>query len=346
MAFLSLVKNNYFLSYVQILMYSQFFFYFFYFFSFLQEEKAKIITDLKLVADKVLVFVILLAFVELFLSDFFREFMALKHFDRGIGRFYLVSFFGSGPSLANFTAIYLFLWHYYYYGLENKITRKAKALLVMSVIICILSFSRKEVFLTFLFLIFFPYPGRSKIYLWIRRAITFSTVLLGLFVYYQVFFSTANKVALSSKYVRWKIVDYSYTILSDNFPFGTGVGTFGSKMSLELDHIYRKYNVGPEMLGYKSTGRRGPIYDAFLFTFTTEIGIGILLFVCFFYLIYRCKPNIPNAFNTYIKRYIVFYVLLISFFTPVLVNSFGFMVAGLLGAMCGNINLLRSTKNA
>jgi len=342
---LSFFKNNYLLSYFQIVLYSQFFFYFFYFYSFNQEEKMRMITALKKLFDALLIFIIILSFIELGFSDQFRSFMNVHSHNRGIGKFYLVSFFGSGPSLANFISLYVFIWHCYYYGFGNKVTSKAKTLMFFSVIICILSFSRKEVFLTLVFLIFFPYPAKTKVYTWVKRTVVLITVGTGLLIYYQAFFAKANAVASSSKYVRWQIVEYSKEILGDNLPFGTGAGTFGSQMSFKLNHIYEKYNVGPQMLGYKDLKKRGPIYDAFFFTFTTEIGIGILLFITFFFIIAKSNSLKKNNYLKFIKKYIIFYLFFISLFTPVLMNSFGFLIAIVLALLSMNINILKLKKN-
>src|SRR5699024_8540877 len=124
----------------------------------------------------------------------------------------------------------------------------------------------KEVLLMFLFIVFFPYPTKSTLKLWIKRFVFGFGAFLMLIIYYLTFFESANSKGFSGDYVRWKIANKAVEIYSDYAPFGTGAGTFGSKMSLTLDHIYKKYEIGQAMLGWEASNSRGPIYDSFMFT--------------------------------------------------------------------------------
>src|SRR5690606_23951944 len=97
--------------------------------------------------------------------------------------------------------------------------------------------------------------------------------------------------------------------------------------------IYEKYNVGQDMLGWKATNSRGPIYDAFLSTFIAEIGIGFLIIAFFFYKIFESKTVLRNYYSTFIRSFILVYLLSLSFFVPMLTNSFGYMIMILLASM-------------
>jgi hypothetical protein len=120
------------------------------------------------------------------------------------------------------------------------------------------------------------------------------------------------------------------------------VGTFGSRVSLINKSVYEKYDVGPEMLGYEVLNQtRGPIYDAFLFTFTTELGVGILIFLFFFFKLFEARVIDANKYKNYIKNFLIFYFLGLSLFQPILINSFGYLCAIFLAIILGKISLLR-----
>lgn len=342
MALNVVAKSIYPLGFLQIAIYSQWFFYFLYYHSLSEEAKIKTMADIKYILDILLIVMLFFGVFELFFYTEYRAFLDVKSFNRGLGGFYMVSIFGSGASLANFMSFYLMVWFYFHYGLGHSITRKDKVHLVIAFLFLVLSFSRKEVLFMFLFLMFFPFSYRSTLRKWFRKIILFVGVFTGLLIYYLVFFSEANQVAFGDKYIRWRIAGKSGEILMDNLPWGTGVGTFGSRVSLMVTDIYKKYDIGPEMLGYKSLGQlRGPIYDAFFFTFTTEMGIGILLFLFFFFKLFNARALNENKVKAYIKNFLILYVLGLSVFQPVLISSFGYLCAIFLGLSIHRIPLLK-----
>ena len=343
MLILAFLRDIYPLSFFQIAIYSQWFFYFLYFNNLTSKEKYEFIFDLKKLFDKVLILIIIISFFELIFYKQFRGFLGIPNLSRGIGGFYLTSFFGSGASFAHFISLYIFVWFYYYYGYTNEITKNAKLKIWLAFLVLILTFSRKEVLLVFLFFLFFPFQYKTQIIKWVRKVLVFGGIALGMLIYYFSFFSHANKVAFSDKYVRWMIAEKSHEILMDNFPWGSGAGTFGSRVSLMMkDVVYEKYDVGPQMLGYEVLGQtRGPIYDAFLFTFTAEIGIGILIYLFFFFKIFEAKTIERNSYKSYIKNYLVVYFFILSFLQPILMSSFGYLCAIFMGITIGNISLLK-----
>ena len=186
----------------------------------------------------------------------------------------------------------------------------------------VLSFSRKETLFIFIFILLFPYPSKSILRKWLKRLILSIAVFAGLLYYYLTFFESANRKGFDSGYVRWKIMAKSIEVYSDYFPLGTGAGTFGSRVSLMMPHLYEEYNVGQAMLGWEATNSRGPIYDAFLSTFITEIGIGFLLIMFFFYKLLESKTILKNNYSRFIKNFILIYLLSLSFFVPMLTNTF------------------------
>ena len=163
-------------------------------------------------------------------------------------------------------------------------------------------------------------------------------------IYYLTFFEHVNESVTGDKYVRWQIIEKGYEVYSDFFPFGSGPGTFGSKMSLSMPHIYEKYDVGQSILGWKRINSRGPIYDAFLFTLTTEIGIGILIILFFFFKLFRADAVIKNQYNTFCKNFLVIYVVFLSLVTPLLTISLGFLMMVLIACFINQPSLLKIKK--
>ena len=328
--------------YFQVLIYCQWFFFFLYFFGLDRDTKRKLILDLKYILDRILIFILFISLFEIPFYEKFRNLLGVTGQARGLGGFYLISFFGSGPSLANFMSYYILVWFYYHYGIKKRINRIDKILIASAFVIIILSFSRKEVLFVFLFLLFFPFSYRNRLVKWVRKTIVFMGILAGLLIYYFAFFSKANEVAFGDRYIRWRIAEKSYEILADNLPWGSGPGTFGSRASLMNTEVYEKYGVGQEMLGWKVLNQtRGPIYDAFLFTFTTEIGIGILIYLFFFFKLFEGRVLDETLVKAYIKNFLLLYFFGLSLFQPVLTSSFGYLCAILLGLAINRISLTK-----
>ena len=340
-SFLVIWRQIFPLGFFQIIIYSQFFFYFLYFHSLSEEVKHKTLISFKRIMSVFVIVIACLAFFEAYDHTTFRNFLGVHSVKRGINYFYLISFFGSGPSLSIFLFIYILIWHYIHYALKVTIKKLDIAMVVLAAILAILTFSRKEVLFIFLFLIFFPYPTRNQLNKWIKRGVFFFAVFLGLSVYYITFFGVANSTALNPDYVRWKIVSKSFEIYKDHFPLGSGPGTFGSRTSLMMDHIYQRYNIGQDLLGWEAINSRGPIYDAFLFSFITEIGIGIFIFLFFIYKLFEGKTILNSEYSRFTKNFLLFFTLSLSFFVPMFTNNFGFIIMAFLGLMISNISVFK-----
>jgi len=339
--FLVVWRQLYPLGFFQVIIYTQFFFFFLYFHSLNEETKKRTLISLKNIMT---IFVVISGFIAIYEAidhSSYRKLLGVHSVKRGINYFYLISFFGSGPSLAIFLFLYVLVWHYVHYALKVVIRRRDILILVLSVALAILTFSRKEVLFIFLFLIFFPYPTRNQLNKWFKRAIFFFSVFLGLSVYYLTFFESANSNLFDEKYVRWQIIEKASEISADYFPLGSGPGTFGSKTSLVMDHVYKAYDVGEAILGYKVLNNRGPIYDAFLFSFFTEIGIGILIFFFFIYKLFEAKTILNTEYSRFSKNFLIFFTIILSFFVPLFTNSFGYIIMALAGLLTANISIFK-----
>ena len=341
---LVIYRGVYPLGFFQVVIYSQFFFYFFYFMTLSAEAKNKTMLSFKRIMAVFVYVIAALAFFEAYDHTTFRTYMGVHSVKRGINYFYLISFFGSGPSLAIFISIFVAIWHYCHYALKQTIERKHIFNLVLAIILGVLSFSRKEVFFIFIFLVFFPYPSRNMLNKWLKRLIFFTGVFTGLVVYYIAFFGNANTVALNKDYIRWKIVRKSSEIYSDHFPWGSGPGTFGSRVSLWMTDIYDKYNVGQDMLGWKVINSKGPIYDAFLFTLFTEIGVGIFLLFFFMYKLFEARTITQNDASRFVKGYLLLFIIALGMFAPMFLNNFGFIIMIFFGLIIGHVSLFKFRK--
>lgn len=329
------------LSLLQVVIYSQFFFYFYFFQTLSTPQKHETLRILKRVMSYIVIFVLLIAIWEFVDHHSWRNFLGVYSNKRGINDFYLISFFGSGPSLAIFMALYVMLWHYVHYALGVKATKRDRYLIFLAIALACLSFSRKEVLFIFLFLVFFPYPSRNDLAKWVKRGILALGTFSALIVYYISFFEFANTRGLSSEYIRWKIIARSAEIYGDYFPLGTGAGTFGSRVSLMMPHIYEEYGIGQDMLGWKVLGTVGPIYDSFLFTFTTEIGIGLFIFLFFVYKLFEARNLANNNYAGFCKNFTMVFFIVLSLFVPMLVNTFGFFMMIIVACMIPSISILK-----
>ena len=341
---LVMYRGVYPLGFFQVVIYSQFFFYFFYFLTLSNEQKNKTILSFKKIMT---VFVYVIAFLGIFEAldhTTFRNYMGVHSVKRGINYFYLISFFGSGPSLAIFITVFVAIWHYCHYALQQTIKSKHIFNLVLAILLGVFSFSRKEVFFIFLFLVFFPYPSKNVLNKWLKRTVFFVTLFSGLVVYYLAFFASANSVALNKDYVRYKIVNNSAQIYADHFPWGSGPGTWGSRVSLWNRHIYEQYNIGPDLLGWDLVNPHGPIYDAFLFTLFTEIGLGIIFLFLFIYKILEARTITQDGYGRFVKNFLIIFLLVLGMFAPMFTNNFGFVIMSLSAMMIVNVSLFKFRK--
>ena len=73
------------------------------------------------------IFVVISGFIAIYEAidhSSYRRLLGVHSVKRGINYFYLISFFGSGPSLAIFLFLYVLIWHYVHYALKVVIKKK------------------------------------------------------------------------------------------------------------------------------------------------------------------------------------------------------------------------------
>ncbi len=271
--------------------------------------------------------VIFASIIELLNPNIINNILGTEKFERGINGFYLTSIFGTTTGLSQF-CITVIVLSTVMFGLKNVYPYN-KWLLISVVILSFLSFSRKEFALIAIYLIVTNFIIKNKsINIKHYLLISFTSITI-VSLYLLIFFKKANEVALSDGYVRFQLIEYSIRIIKDYFPFGTGPGTFGSQLSLQYPIIYEKYGIGQNILGYN--GARGPIYDAFFFTFTAEMGVGILIYASFMIAIWKKQTLVSSALMRTTKKFVILTIIIIGLFAPIIMNPFGLICFSILG---------------
>ena len=119
---------------------------------------------------------------------------------------------------------------------------------------------------------------------------------------------------LNDTQARNVLLNKSFIIAYDHFPFGTGFGTYGSFMSSEnYSPLYYKYGLS-NIYGLQPTYNKF-ICDSFWPMIISEFGyIGLMLYIRIIYLIYKkIQKNYSNLnYNIYINKMLVLFYLLIS----------------------------------
>lgn len=324
-------------SFIQLFLYLQAPIYYLYFNELTEENKIKTIRHITTGFQIINYIVIGVALIEFVNPKFISNITHLASNSRGLfGSFIIGSIFGSPTSLSHFciiSVVYYFINRFYY----NKVVYSNLTVFLLATV-TFFTFSRKEMLL-FIFLLFISLYIVKNEKIVFRKLVIPSFFLLALFfLYLTTFFKKANEIALSDTYVRTEMLFLSYEIIKDYFPFGTGLGTFGSQMSLHNPTIYDKYNVGTNIIG--TAEERGPIYDLFLPTFTAELGIGVIFFFAFFFYMWRKKTIADSNGLNFIKYFAITAIFINGIFAPVLMTSFGLILIATLGLITKKVFII------
>lgn len=236
-------------------------------------------------------------------------------YGRGFDGISITSFFGTRTAYSQFLLIFIVLVVF-----NRNLTKKYRNIfLLISFVLLMMTFSRKETLVACLILITLFWKKIDRSYIKLLIPILFGSIII---FYYLSFFNQANAAIFEESYIRWRIADYSFQIIEDFFPFGSGPGTFGSQLSMSYSKIYDLYNVPKAITG--TVSERGPIFDSFIFSFTAEIGIGIIFYIYYYYKIYKAKLLYVFKGLNHIKLVLIISIFLLSFFNPMIMNPVGF----------------------
>ena len=231
---------------------------------------------------------------------------------------------------ANFEDIFTELLKYRYW------------LLIISLLLLVLTFARKEMVIGFMILI---YLFKDKIERDSRIVfyLILSLFILGFIAVFTIAFAEVNSSTFTEKQIRLLMLFHSLDIFQFYFPFGSGPGTYGSIMSLDYTTVYETFNVAPNIYLGHDGDTRGPIFDLFLVGLLAEYGLGIIFFIWF--LKKMAYASYPKDFLGYInvqklKIALFMHLLIVSIFVPIFLNWIGFLIFTILGILSsrGDLN--------
>jgi len=324
---------------MQIFLSSKYLIIFWYFHSFSKEIKIKLLPIWIKMLSGLCAILFAGALIEIFIPQIFTSILSIYR-DRGVSGFALSSFYGSRILFSEILVILLIIVLCIKNNGFVKITfwkNNMRFVLVFTLLILIIfSFSRKEI----LFAIFSVFTLMSnKIvkndrYIYVLLA-TF-IILIGMYGFIS-YFNEINSVTFSEDYIRYIIAYHALDIFSVYFPFGSGPGTFGSVMSIDYRNVYDAFNVGKAVTGWGS--EPGPIFDTFIFSILAEYGIGILFIFYFYYCLFKLQiishlEKFLDIMN--LRRYLLLFCMILTLFTPVLLNIIGFIILTTLALVLDN----------
>jgi hypothetical protein len=208
-------------------------------------------------------------------------------------------------------------------------------LLILTLFLLVLTFSRKEMVIGFLILV---YLFRDKIYGYDKIIFYFLLFLfiVGFIAIFAMAFSSVNDSTFTEKQIRYLMLLHSLDIFSSYFPFGSGPGTYGSIMSLDYTAVYEEFNVATSIYLGHDGDARGPIFDLFLVGLLAEYGLGVFFFLWF--LRKMASAPFPLVLDELInvrkvKVSLIAVTFIVAFFVPIFLNWIGFLIFTILGTL-------------
>lgn len=199
-------------------------------------------------------------------------------------------------------------------------------IMLVSLVLIALSFSRKEIAVALLLL---PILLQDK-FNYESKGLGYSMIALFIgiaFIAGVIVFEEINTRTFTGEQVRYLILTKAVDILEYYAPFGSGPGTFGSIMSLQYTDVYEQFDVTRRLVG--SVSDRGPIFDLYLISMIAEYGVGIMFVFAIIAMMFLQKSNILLLEILDVRKLkIAFFIVLalISIFVPILLNWVGFLM--------------------
>jgi hypothetical protein len=219
---------------------------------------------------------------------------------------------------------------------HKEADRKKIMLLVTLGIVCILSSLVRKPIVGVLFCIFastfvLPFSAKAKSLLSIGLI---ASILLFYFseIFLNLFDSTyAVFTDKSDSYLRHIQFFNSCLVANDNFPFGSGPGTFLSKMSVTtwISPLYYQYVNLTRMSYFNISDSISGIYDNNIATLIGEVGyIGFSIFIIIFITILKeLKINLYGRY-CFMSFLLVFYILSVMYATPIFTSGISIVLIG------------------
>lgn len=218
-------------------------------------------------------------------------------------------------------------------------------ILLISFILMVLTFSRKELLLlllSYVTTVLFKSRGTKRLISIVAIAIL-SPVLLLLF---WVMAGGSIQANFNEGYVRYKIFYHAFDIFQAYFPFGSGPGTYGTLFSKFYTEVYSVFNVDRAIIGYGEK-IEGPIFDLFFVSLIAEYGLGFI-FVIYFILqpfFVRKNPLMNSYVNINLLRFnLALMLIVVGFMVPIMGNIIGLLLYFLLGILTYHPKIKTSEK--
>ena len=247
------------------------------------------------------------------------------------------SFFSSRVLYSGFILLYSILLLSFKFNTEQRKYFIYKpnvywGLLILSFVLIVLTFSRKEILLLLLvYTITFLYRNKGRARLFASVAIILLSPII-LFFLWRVFGESVTE-NFNEGYVRYKIFIYALEIFEYYFPFGSGPGTYGTVMSKLYSEVYIAFQVPNSIIGYGNK-IEGPIFDLFFVSLCAEYGLGVILVFYFIFQPFFSQKNyaVDNVIHIGLMRFNLFLMLVgIGFMVPIMGNVVGLLLFFLLG---------------
>ena len=221
------------------------------------------------------------------------------------------------------------------YNVFDGLVKYRYWLFILTLFLLVITFSRKEMVIGFLILV---YLFKDKIYGYDKIIFYFILFMfiVGFIAVFTMAFSSVNDSTFTEKQIRYLMLLHSLDIFTSYFPIGSGPGTYGSIMSLDYTAVYEEFNVATTIYLGHDGDARGPIFDLFLVGLLAEYGLGIIFFLLFLkkmatapYLM--ALDELINVRK--VKVSLVAVTFIIAFFVPIFLNWIGFLIFTLLGTL-------------
>lgn len=316
---------------LQIFITSKFLIIFLYFYTYSKEYKIQFFQVLVKFITFLFIISLLMSILQFVLPAYFCGY---SHDGRGLMGINAGGVFCSRISYSSFLVVFIILIMSIRLSF-NLLFKYRYWLLIISLLLLVLTFARKEMVIGFMILIYLfkdkiEHDSRIVFYL------ILSLFILGFIVVFTIAFSELNSSTFTEKQIRLLMLFHALDIFQFYFPFGSGPGTYGSIMSLDYTTVYETFNVGKNIYLGHNGDTRGPIFDLFLVGLLAEYGLGVIFFLWF--LKKMVFSNYPLSMDKYInvkkvKIALLIHLLVVSIFVPIFLNWVGFLIFTILGIL-------------
>lgn len=325
---------------LQVIITLKFMIYFYYYYLLPEWYKPILLKKVVWLLSCSVILTLFLGFLQLFvMPESYAAFFQTIVDGRGINGVSLSSIYSSRSLFAQYTLFIIIITS----SLKSNILLKGQLIssrIVLTIILMgmlFLSFSRKELALSILFLsaiLYIKFPLKS---FFLKVCGVGLALVIAVVLFYFLFAEINAQTIGNENYIRFNIWRYGVDIFNYYFPLGSGPGTYGSVMSKEYLDVYLQFHVSQDILGWGD--REAAIYDVYAASIAAEYGLlGILLYLLLLYFIKKQPAVTLIDHHFFVNRatsMLVISLLSLVFFAPVFTNIFGFLTFLFIGISHG-----------